>query len=211
MPPRKVVLVGMPGSGKTVVGTMLAERLACNFADVDALIESDTGMAVAKIFASPEFGEAGFRVMERDMVAKLVTYSLPAVIATGGGAIEDEATRRLLAGVASVVWLEADPEVLLARVGADPGRPLLASDPAGSLERLLHKRESLYRRVSDLAIDTGGLDVAQVVEKILDSLPLRAYRTGRSDWQSDSGRQSPRDVLMDDLRDLPVKQNGGDG
>jgi shikimate kinase len=168
----RVILVGMPGSGKTVVGTMLAERLGWDFVDVDAMIEDHLGKPVAGIFASPEYGEAGFRMVERDTVAEVITSSQRVVIATGGGCVEDEVTRELLANETSVVWLVAEPGVLFSRVGMEPGRPLLAVDPAGSLERLLRKREPLYRIVSDLAIDTSGLDVSQVVEKILENVSL---------------------------------------
>ncbi|MCL4433679.1 MAG: shikimate kinase [Actinobacteria bacterium] len=169
-----MILVGMPGSGKTVVGAMLAERLGWNFVDVDALIEDRLGKPVAEIFVSPEYGEAGFRMVERDTVAEVVISPQRVVIATGGGCVEDEVTRGLLASETSVVWLVAKPGVLFSRVGMESGRPLLAVDPAGSLERLLAKREPLYRAVSDLVIDTSGLDVSQVVEKILENVVLMA-------------------------------------
>ena len=141
----KIVLVGMPGAGKTAGGSVLAERLGWRFVDVDALIEKEAGMDVAGIFASPEFGEPGFRRLERGAIARIIDDQAPAVIATGGGAVEDGGTRQLLASSdALVVWLSADLEVLLARVGEGKSRPLLSSDPTGNLASLLRMREKMY-------------------------------------------------------------------
>ena len=124
-PPRRTVaLVGLMGAGKTSIGRRLAQRLGLPFIDADAEIEAAAGMSIEEIFQ--RHGEAAFRDGERRVIARLL--EVPAhVLATGGGAFMDAATRALLRARAITVWLRADLELMLARVSRRSlnNRPLL--------------------------------------------------------------------------------------
>jgi shikimate kinase len=151
--PEHVVLVGLMGSGKSTVGRRLAEELDRPFHDADADLEQRTGRSVAEIFAQD--GEAGFRVLETEMLADLLASAHPAVIAAGGGAVVTEATRTRLREHACVVWLDADPVFLAERIDAKPHRPLLDGDPVAVLTRLHAERADWYREVADVVIDVA--------------------------------------------------------
>src|SRR5947199_2144577 len=124
---RSVVLVGMMGSGKTTVGRRLALRLGLPFVDVDQEIVEAAGMPIADIFA--RHGEDHFRDGERRVMARVLTGG-PRIVATGGGAFMNEATRTRIAENSISVWLKADIETLMRRVRRRPTRPLLQTpDP----------------------------------------------------------------------------------
>lgn len=139
---RPIVLVGMPGSGKSTVGPLLADRLQLPFFDSDVEVERRAGMTIAQLFDAG--GEAAFRAEERRVMIELASGP-PAVVAAGGGAILDLRTRALLIERCTVVWLKADMETLARRLGTCPNRPLLrGGDPLQLLRRMLEEREPLY-------------------------------------------------------------------
>lgn len=148
---RPVVLVGMMGVGKTSVGKRLAAVLRFGFVDADDAIEEAAHMSVAEIFE--RYGEAYFRSGERRVIARLldeqrggVGSSGGSVIATGGGAFVDPATRALILERGIAVWLDSDVDTLLDRVGRNANRPLLRQgDPRETILRLKSEREALYR------------------------------------------------------------------
>jgi shikimate kinase len=143
---RPIVLVGHMGSGKTSIGKRLAARLALDFVDADAEIELAAGMSVAEIFA--RFGEPGFRDGERRVIARLVAGPVR-VIATGGGAFIDPATRALVRDRALSIWLDADLATLVARTAKRGHRPLLAGrDPAEVLGELAVARNPCYAQAT---------------------------------------------------------------
>ncbi|MEZ4387299.1 MAG: 3-dehydroquinate synthase [Candidatus Krumholzibacteriia bacterium] len=150
-----VVLCGFMGTGKTVVGRLLARLLGREFYDLDAVIEEHAGRSVAEIFAAA--GEAGFRSLEREAVLALAPAA-GRVLATGGGVLLDPANRQALAAGGRLVLLTASPAVLAARLAGDRARPLLAgaSDPAARIAELLTARTPIYAGL-DVAIDTSGL------------------------------------------------------
>jgi shikimate kinase/3-dehydroquinate synthase len=166
-----VVLVGLPGSGKSVVGKRLAQRHRATFIDLDERIESATGRAIPEIFA--EDGEAAFRDLERAAVADLgpadADAAIRRVVATGGGAVVDPRNRwRLYRGRASV-WLDGRPEVLAQRLRRSPHvRPLVTGrDPIGTIRDLAGKRERFYA-----AADIRSSAVAEV-HGVVDALDGR--------------------------------------
>ncbi len=170
-----VVLVGLPGSGKSAVGRRLAARHDARFIDLDEAIENAAGLRVAEIFASE--GERGFRARERDAVAALGRADpdpeVRRVIATGGGAVVDPRNRWRLYRGRTVIWLDGPPEALAQRLRHSPNpRPLIAGpDPIGALRALGGARERFYaagNRVTGLAPVTT---VVEAVQAILDRPP----------------------------------------
>lgn len=140
---RPIVLVGLMGAGKSTVGRRLAARLRLPFADSDQEIELAAGLGIAEMFA--RYGEPPFRDGERRVIARLIDGS-PKVIATGGGAFMNDATRALILDRATAIWLDADVAVLAERVARRAGtRPLLATgDPVATLAALAEARNPIY-------------------------------------------------------------------
>lgn len=163
----KIVLTGFMGTGKSVVGRRLAERLALPFIDLDNTIEAAAGMAIPEIFASE--GESGFRRRERELIAGLANRG-GCVVATGGGAVLDPENLRNLRTGAMLVCLVAEPTVILQRLGNDAHRPLLqAPDRLARIRELLEQRAHAYAQ-ADLFIDTSGVDVEEIVDRIVGHL-----------------------------------------
>jgi len=142
---RHLVLLGLPGAGKSTIGPLVARALGREFVDLDAAIEAREGRTVLEIFASA--GEAAFRHAERALTAELLAPERPPlVLAPGGGWIEDLANRERLGEAAAAVYLRVSVAVALARMGgAVTSRPLLAgADPAVKLDELLRRRGPFY-------------------------------------------------------------------
>ena len=159
-----VFLVGPMGSGKSAVGRQLAARLGLAFLDSDAEIEALTGVDIPYIFEKE--GEAGFRVRERDVLDAL-TARAGVVVATGGGAVLDPATRARLRSRGCVVYLRTSVNQQLARTRRSGHRPLLRNpDPLGTLERLMQVRAPLYEETADLVVETDARTVKSVVDEI---------------------------------------------
>ena len=170
----KIVLTGFMGTGKTVVGARLAERLGLPFIDLDRLIEEGAGMKVAEVFASE--GEAGFRRRERELIATLA-HRLDCVIATGGGAVLDPENVQHLKMGGVVVCLRAEPGVILQRIGTNDRRPLLeGQERLARIRELLEMRAASYAR-ADLSIDTSTSNVEEVVDQIVRHLCLKPVGT----------------------------------
>ena len=163
-PPRRIVLVGFMGSGKTTVGQSLAERLRWTLVDMDAQIEQDIGLSVAGIFRS--HGEAFFREREAHLALALSSQER-LVVAAGGGAFAMPATREALRAGAATMWLRCDVETILSRVPLDGSRPLASSRE--TIRRLLAEREPSYR-LADLTVDASGRSPEAVAREIADGL-----------------------------------------
>ncbi|MGE3865470.1 MAG: shikimate kinase [Hyphomonadaceae bacterium] len=162
---RPIVLIGMPGAGKTTMGRRLAAALRLPFKDADHEIQNAAGRTIPQIFE--ELGEPEFRRGEQRVIARLVQGGQPLVLATGGGAFMNADTRALLAGAALTIWLRADLELLLRRVEKKDNRPLLRNgDQRATLERLMRDRHPQYAE-ADIVIDMGGGPQAAGLEAVL--------------------------------------------
>jgi shikimate kinase len=167
---RMIVLVGMMGAGKSTVGRRLAARLRLPFADADTEIEAAAGMSIPEIFEI--HGEPYFRDGEVRVIARLLEGG-PAVLATGGGALMREETRRRIQEKAISVWLKADADVILRRVRRRADRPLLqTADPAATIDRFIAEREPVYQH-ADLTIWSRDVPHEKIVEECLDALHAR--------------------------------------
>lgn len=161
---RNIVLIGFMGTGKSVVGRALAARLHRPFVDVDEAIEREQGRPIRKLFA--EQGEPAFRAAERAMIQR-VTQRDGQVIAAGGGAVMDDENFSALARRGWLVWLTAEPDVILQRIGDPASRPLLnVSDPKGRMTELLALRRATYAK-ADAVVETSRRTVEQVVNEIV--------------------------------------------
>ena len=174
----KFVLVGMMGAGKTTVGAALAERLGWTHCDSDAQVVADTGRTVPELFA--ERGEAAFRAEESRVLAEALSRPEPVVVSAAGGVVLSEDNRALLARSGTVVWLRADPQLLIRRVGTGRGRPLLDDDPAANLLELYEARRPLYEAVAQITVDVDNRSARQVVDDLLadDRLATAGVRSG---------------------------------
>ena len=167
-----VVLIGLPGSGKSVVGKRLAHRHGAEFIDLDERIERADGRPIPTIFA--EDGEATFRTLEREAVADLgpadEAPEVRRVIATGGGAVVDPRNRWALYRGRMTVWLDGRPEILAQRLRRSPHvRPLVQGrDPIGAMRDLAARRERFYAAARIRS--AGVAEVSQVVERIEERL-----------------------------------------
>ncbi len=139
---RPVVLVGLMGAGKSTVGRRLATLLRTGFIDADDAIEEAAQSTVSEIFS--EFGEDYFRDGERRVIARLIEER-HGVIATGGGAFANDATRALILNEAIAVWIDCNIDTLVERTSRKDTRPLLRDgDPREILTRLHKEREPFY-------------------------------------------------------------------
>lgn len=173
---RTIALVGLMGAGKSAVGRRLASRLGLPFVDADIAIEEAAGCSIEEIFA--RHGEAEFRDGERRVIQRLVEQQPPHILATGGGAFINERTRQRLKDHAITVWLKADLETLLERVGKRNNRPLLKQgDPAEVLRTLMGVRYPIYAE-ADITVETSAGPVEETVERVLAA--LEAYRADKT-------------------------------
>lgn len=172
-PHANIFLVGLMGSGKTTIGRALAKRLNMQFVDADYEIESRTGASITLIFEIE--GEASFRQREADVIRDL-TQQQGIVLATGGGAILNEESRRHLREHGTVVYLRASVSSLLQRTSHDRNRPLLqTADPRARIEALMRERAPLYEEVAHITVETGRPNVQTVVQTILSQLEVAGW------------------------------------
>jgi shikimate kinase len=165
----KLILVGLPGSGKSTVGRQLARRLRLPFADSDHEIEQRIGCSISSFFERE--GEDAFRDIEQQVIAELCERE--GVLATGGGAVLRPANRARLRESGDVIYLRSSPEDVYRRLRHDKKRPLLqVEDPLARLRALFEQRDPLYRETAHFVIETGRPSVATLVSRIVTQLEL---------------------------------------
>jgi shikimate kinase len=166
--PGNIYLIGMMGSGKTVTGKALAERLGFVFVDLDAEIQAREGRSIPEIFAGS--GESYFRDAESSVLEHF-SKKTGQVIATGGGLVLREENVRRMKKTGKVVLLKASPESLWQRVRYSKDRPLLNKpDPFGTLRQILSDREAFYENACHFSTLTDGKiaeDVAGEIREVL--------------------------------------------
>lgn len=168
--PRGVVLLGLPGAGKSTVGALVAARLGWAFVDLDAVIEADVGASVAEIFARE--GEAGFRAREHaatlSLVREMATGARRVVLSPGGGWVEDPANLTALGPEIVSVYLRVKPIIALGRLGdAAASRPLIAGRNSGeALGVILRRRESSYLQANH-TVNTDSMTPGEVCDSIV--------------------------------------------
>jgi shikimate kinase len=163
----RVILVGAPGSGKSTVGQLLADRLGVAFRDTDADVEVTAGTTIAELFV--EKGEPYFRDLEAEAVRTAVATH-DGVLALGGGAIVREETRQVLSGQ-RVAYLEVNLAEAASRAGLSTARPLLLGNVRGQLGQLLNQRKPLYEQVATITVSTVGRTAEEVADLIIKELP----------------------------------------
>jgi shikimate kinase len=162
--PKRIVLVGFMGSGKTAVGQALAARLGWGFLDLDSSIERAADKTVARLFS--EDGEPRFRRLERDAATAAATHDRE-VIASGGGAFAQAETREILQNCGTTVYLECDFDRLLARIPQDGSRPLAGNRE--TMRALFVAREPLYR-LAHLTVDASTDTPLGLAARIAEAL-----------------------------------------
>jgi len=161
---RHIVLVGLPGSGKSTVGPLVAEALGLPFVDIDAILSRRMGMPVDRILA--EFGEPRFRELEREAVSDRFAEA-PEVLAPGGGWAAEPGNLEGARTRCVFIWLKVSPAVAIGRAEAGAVRPLLAGgEGLARMSALLAERESFYRQ-ADTTIVNDGSDPAVAAAEIV--------------------------------------------
>lgn len=157
-----IYLIGLPGSGKTTLGELAAQRLGLPFYDVDALVERDAGLSINDIFA--RFGEQEFRSLEHEALVKIA--SMPdGVVATGGG-LPVQPRNEAILSKGLVLFIDRAPEEIMNDVDTD-SRPLLPD--AQKLRELSASRRGVYERLCRVRVSAGTIEsgVGEIVSKAL--------------------------------------------
>lgn len=160
-----LILIGMPGAGKSTVGVLLAKMTGRNFVDTDVCIQAGTGQPLQEIIATQ--GLAGFRQVEEDYL--LCLDMLGCVVATGGSVVYSQPGMGHLAATGPVVFLDVPLEELTARISDHNTRGMVI-EPGMSLADLHAERLGLYRRWAGVTIDCAGLDQQQTAQAVLNAI-----------------------------------------
>jgi len=164
---RSIVLVGLMGAGKSCIGKRLAQHYGLPFVDADREIEAAAGCSISDIFEV--HGEQAFRDGERRVIARLLSNPVH-VMATGGGAFMDPQTRGLIKDRAISIWLRAELDQLLKRVGRRNDRPLLKNvDQRTKLSELIDVRYPVYAE-ADIVVDSADGPPEMTLDRVLDAL-----------------------------------------
>ncbi|HJV33541.1 shikimate kinase [Geomonas sp.] len=172
VPERSLTLIGMPGSGKSVIGRIIANLLGWTFLDTDRLIEQRHGGRLQGVI--DQLGEGAFRQLEEETVLGLEVGE-PTVVATGGSVVYSEAAMRHLASRSTIVFLDASLEVVRQRIQAQAPRGIVGLHEGG-LEELFRERLPLYRRYADLVVQLHPGSAERAALTVLRALSVAAVR-----------------------------------
>lgn len=165
--PKSIVLIGMPGSGKSTIGRKLASSLNLPFVDSDQEVEAAAGMSISQIFE--RLGEPAFREGERKVIARLLAGPR-IVLSTGGGAFMNELTRDVIKKNSISIWLKASLDVLVERTSRSDERPLLKNgNPRDTLINLMSAREPVYAN-ADLTVISEEVPIDSTADRVLDTI-----------------------------------------
>lgn len=166
-----VVLIGMPGCGKSTIGVVLAKMMGYEFVDSDLEIQKREGKLLSEIIE--EKGNAAFRKIEEKVNCKIsVKHS---VLATGGSAVYGERAMRRLSEHALVVYIKLPFETIERRVGSLEERGVSLSE-GQSLEQLFNERSPLYEKYSDIVVETAGLRISEAIKKVKEAVDMLRYK-----------------------------------
>ena len=164
-----IVLIGMPGAGKSTLGVVLAKILGMDFMDGDILIQNQVGNTLQKIIDAQ--GVDGFLQVENDVLAAVDVQNT--VISTGGSAIYSDEAMRHLTDIGTVVYLDVSLEELRSRLGSLHERGVVMRKGVSmSLDEIFEERGPLYRKYAEVTLQTDGLTVREATRKLVDALSV---------------------------------------
>ena len=164
-----IVLIGMPGAGKSTLGVVLAKSLGMDFVDGDILIQNQVGNTLQKIIDAQ--GVDGFLQVENDVLAAVDVQNT--VISTGGSAIYSDEAMRHLTEIGTVVYLDVSLEELRSRLGSLHERGVVMRKGVSmSLDEIFEERGPLYRKYAEVTLQTDGLTVREATRKLVDALSV---------------------------------------
>ena len=171
---KHLVLVGMPGSGKSTVGEALAGVLDLPLYDADVMLETERGMSISEMFALPG-GEPEFRRAESEMLAKICGLA-GGVVSLGGGAVLAADNKPLIQEGNFVVYLAASVATLMQNLGDAHDRPLIeaAADKEAQVKKMLGERDPVYRGCADEVVEVDGRSAEEIMQDIGGRLPGRS-------------------------------------
>jgi shikimate kinase len=168
---RHLVLIGLPGAGKSTVGRLVAEAIRAPCHDIDAIVTRKEGRPIGLIFA--ERGEAAFRELERREMEDALAGP-PAVVIPGGGWAAQPGALASARGRALIVYLKTRPDTATTRAEPDGNRPMLSGeDPALRMQQLLREREAFYLE-ADAQVETDRKTAAKVADEVVELARRRA-------------------------------------
>ena len=164
-----IVLIGMPGAGKSTLGVVLAKILGMDFVDGDILIQNQVGNTLQKIIDAQ--GVDGFLQVDNDVLAAVDVQNT--VISTGGSAIYSDEAMRHLTEIGTVVYLDVSLEELRSRLGSLHERGVVMRKGVSmSLDEIFEERGPLYRKYAEVTLQTDGLTVREATRKLVDALSV---------------------------------------
>lgn len=164
-----IVLIGMPGAGKSTLGVVLAKILGMDFVDGDILIQNQVGNTLQKVIDAQ--GVDGFLQVENDVLAAVDVQNT--VISTGGSAIYSDEAMRHLTEIGTVVYLDVSLEELRTRLGSLHERGVVMRKGVSmSLDEIFEERGPLYRKYAEVTLQTDGLTVREATRKLVDALSV---------------------------------------